>query len=141
MRFLVSLLALGCSSPALSVGADLELEEPTKIAIDAWNPALERGPCPVVLYWRFDSGADVFVSYGEPRHGRRAQHDDNSILVRRDIDPSQLAMAISHELGHALGMRDNEHATDERELMFHAQPERTSPEPTGWDVAWVCAGR
>lgn len=126
----------------MSVGADAELEAPTKVAIKAWNVALERGPCPVVIYWRFDTGADVFVSYGDPP-GDELGHKKNQWVTidRSQVQKDRLATVIAHEIGHEIGLPHDRHATDERELMFHEQTPLTPPEPTGWDVAWVCHGR
>jgi hypothetical protein len=134
---LVLLLALcvGCAD-SLAVYSDPRLKAPTEIAMNAWQEALNRGPCPVDLYWSPD--ADVYVTYAELDSIRRGEYEGERIRVDSDVEADDLAMVIAHELGHALGAG---HAKDPAELMYSRQYEQRGPDPTGWDVAAVCEAR
>jgi hypothetical protein len=134
-------LAACAPDPTLTVHATPALEGATQEALDAWNDALARGPCPeagLSMIAHRDS-ADVTLRAGDA-FGRAGYTDGSGSGARIVIDPPRsvrpLATTIAHELGHALGA---EHSPHEEDIMSDDPPDDRGPEPTGFDVARVCA--
>lgn len=141
--FALTLLVAACGSPEQTVRArETELAQATADAALAWNEALWRGPCPevgFVLVGR-DASSDLTVEFG-PTPGRTARQVGDRIIVSVQAEPLQWPAAIAHELGHALGIPDEEHSPLPDDLMHnshHAFPNGRPPDPTGYDVARVC---
>lgn len=133
---LAALLALACS-PTLSVYAESPLESDTHLAIDAWNEALSRGPCPEVgLYLTAEPGAEIEIRAGKAG-GNLGWTYDRQIEINTAAHDKhrRLVTTIAHELGHALG---SEHSTLREDLMYPTVQKGRGPEPTGYDVARVC---
>ncbi len=134
MRAIILGLALSaCGGPSLSVGSIGELEPETRQAVEHWQSALTAAPCVVDLRWA-NADPDIMVRRG-PGPEERASYKDDEIQVGGRVEERFVAMAISHEIGHALGIE--EHSTNPDDLMY-AEPKRTSPMPTERDVARLC---
>lgn len=144
----LALLLAACASPEHTVrAADTRLAQATLTAALAWDEALLLGPCPEVrlIPVGYHATADIVVVAGHDPDGRRAVtfHRASTILV--DIETveergslADLPAVIGHELGHELGIPEEEHSARAEDLMHNTFPPGRDAAPTGFDVAWVC---
>lgn len=127
---------LGCASSNFTVYAEKPLVDQTIAAVAAWDRGLERA-CPwVSLYYSGTRDADIVIRPGKADGYAGTESSQTITIDLSQVSDAALPAVISHEIGHALGAK---HSTDPADIMYPMAKKGRGVEPTGYDIAQVCA--